>query len=183
LALGLFGITGGFLVERLGARVLLTVGTWVLFNGAVVLHLAGVDWSPAGIAALYAVIASGYGLVNAAVMQAATRELPEESAGIGSGVYTLFFFLGGAVSVALSGAILRAREAAPEAWNPLFEGSAVEFSDAVLVVVGLAALGFLLAMLVTPQPQVLTPAKPWPLAEAAGGGLQPRAKPNKGNTG
>jgi len=181
-ALGLSGIAGGFLIERFGTRALLLVGTWVLFNGAMVLHVAAVDWAPAGVAATYAAIATGYGLVNASVMQAGTGELPEDAAGVGTGVFTLFFFLGGAVSVALAGAILRAREGAMQAWNPFFEGSsAVEFSDAVLVVVVLAAAGFVLTMLVAPRED---PAGEFERAPMEGtgklAGLQPRAKPNKG---
>jgi DHA2 family metal-tetracycline-proton antiporter-like MFS transporter len=181
VALGLSGIAGGFLIERFGTRALLLAGTWVLFNGVMVLHVAGVDWSPAGLAATYAAIATGYGLINASVMQAGTGELPEEAAGVGTGVFTLFFFLGGAISVALAGAILRAREGAVQAWDPFFNGTlAVEFSDAALVVVGLAAVGFVLTMLVgpgeekapEPRPEAFRAERPLP-------GLQPRAKPNK----
>jgi len=69
----------------------------------------------------------------------------------GVGVFNLAFFLGGAVTVALVGAILRARETAGDAFNPLFDGGAVAYSDAMLVVVGFTLIGFVLSLLLGPS--------------------------------
>ncbi len=182
IALGIFGMAGGLLVHRMGERVLLIGGTWVLFAGVLTLHLAGVDWSSWNVALLYVAIASGYGMINAGVIKAATDQLPEESAGIGTGVFNLSFFLGGAVTVAILGALLRARSTATEAINPLFQGTALTYSDALIVVVVLAFAAFLLALLQPPPKVVFEPddrqvyrLRPtgttnWP--------VKPRSKPN-----
>jgi len=150
LALGFFGMVGGRLTNRLGNRPLMVAGSVTVFGAALVFHLEGVDWAPWGISLFYVALASGYGMVNAAALNAATAELPEEVAGTGVGVFNLAFFLGGAITVALAGAILRARETATEPFNPLFQGTAVEFSDAMLVVVGFTFLGALLSVLLRP---------------------------------
>ena len=181
-ALGVFGMIGGLLVHRLGERVLLIFGTWVLFAGILTLHVAGVEWSTWRISLLYVAIASGYGMIQAGVMKAATDQLPEDQAGIGTGVFNLSFFLGGAVTVAIAGALLRSRESATAAWNPLFHGTALSYSDALIPVVVFALFGFILAIVqqpprvvAEPQPEAvprLHPVGPssWP--------VQPRAKPN-----
>jgi MFS transporter, DHA2 family, metal-tetracycline-proton antiporter len=148
LALGFFGMVGGRLANRLGNRPLLISGSAMVFSAALVFHLTGVDWAPAGVSLFYVALASGYGMVNAAAVNAATAELPPELSGVGVGVFNLGFFLGGAITVALAGAILRAREAATSAFNPLYDGTAVEFSDATIVVVGFTFVGFILTVLI-----------------------------------
>jgi hypothetical protein len=153
--------------------------------GAVVLHVAGAGWEPVWLSALYLVVAAGYGLLNGPVMSAATAELRPELSGVGVGVYNLLFFLGGAVSVALAGAILRVRADAGEAINPLFSGTATEFSDAFIVVVAAAELSFALAIMLRPRPLAAMPGDALGDLETLAGGtpgwrLQPRAKPNIG---
>ncbi len=150
LAIAFFGMTGGILLNRLGARFLLVGGAIVMLAGTALFHAAGVGWQPAGIAAMYAVIAAGYGMVQAAVITAATGSLPERLAGLGSGAFNLVFFLGGAVSVALSGAILRRRDGAASALDPLFTGNPIAHSDALLVVVIFGIIGLTLALLFAP---------------------------------
>ena len=182
LALAATGMLGGMLTNRFGARTLILVGATVMAAGAVTLHVAGAGWAPIGLCLLYLVVASGYGLLNGPVMNAATSELRPDLAGVGVGVYNLLFFLGGAICVALAGGILRSRAGSGEAWNPLFSEQAPEFSDAFIVVVVAAGAAFVLAVLLgsarravprdeTPAEQTVTP-----LPRV----LKPRAKPNAG---
>ncbi|GAB4326715.1 MAG: MDR family MFS transporter [Dehalococcoidia bacterium] len=176
LALGLFGITGGWLAARVGVRPLLIGGTWLLFAGTATFHLAGTGWEPAGVAGLYVVVAAGFGMANAAALNAATSELPDELAGTGIGIFNLLFFLGGATSVATAGAILRVRETALEALDPLVRsGRAPEFSDALIPVLAFAFVAFLIAVAVKPrahQGALTAPAAP-------GLGLTGRLKANR----
>ncbi len=151
IAIAAFGMIGGVLLNRLGSRLLLVGGSLILFAGCFLGHVVAVGWAPVGIAALYVVVAAGYGLVQAAVISAATGALPERLAGVGSGTFNLVFFLGGAVTVALSGAILRRRQGVTEGWNPLFSGDASAFSDAMLVAVGVTLVGALLAWRFAPR--------------------------------
>jgi hypothetical protein len=129
-------------MNRLGTAALLRTGTALLLAGALAFHLFGVASDPWAISLLYAGLAAGYALINASVVTAATSELPEDLSGLGIGVFNLIFFLGGAVSVAIAGAILRARAGTAAAWDPLAGKFAPEFSDAMLIVVayGLAAV-------------------------------------------
>ncbi len=151
LALAFFGTTGGFIIERFGARIPVVIGSWVAVNGAFALFLAGANWSDWQVAGLYAVLAGGYGLTNAALMHGATATLTEAETGAGVGIYTLCFFIGGAISSAAAGAILRAREATTHAWLPFYEGRAPEFSDAFLVIAAMAAAAFVLAITMSPE--------------------------------
>lgn len=146
--LAICGVASGRLATRIGSRPLLIGGTWMLFNGAAILVLAGAGWGPVGVAAVYAVIAGGYGTANAVVVHTATGDLPADRTGVGVGVFNVAFFLGGAVAVAAVGGLLRLREGEPDAWIGLFQGAPVEFSDAGLVVAGMAAVAFVLTMLV-----------------------------------
>jgi MFS family permease len=150
VAIAFCGMAGGLLLNRLGARPLLVTGTALLLAGVAVFHLSGTGWGPWAIGLLYVVIASGYGLVNAAVVTAATGRLPQRLAGVGSGTFNLVFFLGGAVSVALAGAILRRRAGAADAFDPLVRGGQAAYSDALLVVIAFAVLGLVLALAFAP---------------------------------
>jgi MFS family permease len=180
LVLAVSGIVAGWLTRWISVRVLLITGTWVLFNGAALFVLVGAGWEPIGIAAIYAVVAAGYGTVNAVAITSATGQLPSERTGIGVGVFNIAFFIGGAITVALIGAILRLREDAVEGWIRIFDGAQVEFSDAGLVVLGLCTLGFTLAMLLGPEQRAGERGeipRAGPLT-----GLVARQKPNKGGT-
>lgn len=150
IALAVAGMTGGALSNRFGVQPLIVAGMLALLAGVFMLHVAGVASGPYAIMLLYVVVGTGYGLLNAPVLTAATSELTPELAGVGIGAFNLAFFLGGAISVALVGAILRARAGADHGVNPLFSGAPVEFSDAMGVVVVLALAGFLLATTVGP---------------------------------
>jgi MFS family permease len=145
IAIGLLGIGGGWLGQSFRMLPVLIAGQVLSLTAALVLHAAGVGGSPWLIGLLYAWYAAGYGAANATVVAAATAELPDELAGLGTGVFNLFFFMGGAISVAIAGTIVRSRQG-QQAWNPLFEGEGSAFSDALLVVVALVVLALLLAI-------------------------------------
>jgi hypothetical protein len=146
LAIALFGMAGGVLSHTVGNRLLIIAGTAIMVVGVGYFHLAGFDGPAWGVSLVYLVIASGYGMVNASVINAATGELDFDLAGLGVGVFNLVFFLGGATTVALSGSILRSREGAVSAINPLVGGGATEFSDALIPVLAVACLGFFLGL-------------------------------------
>lgn len=158
LAIAVFGMAGGVLSHTVGNRRLIIAGTLTMVVGVGYFHLAGFDGPAWGVSLVYLVIASGYGMVNASVINAATGELDFDLAGLGVGVFNLVFFLGGATTVALSGSILRSREGASSAINPLVGGGATEFSDALIPVLVVACLGLLLG-LGTPGRKDAEPAK------------------------
>lgn len=180
LALATAGITGGILTSRLGNRPLILAGSALMVAGTVTLHVAGVGWDPWQLSLVYVAVGGGYGLLNSPVLNAATAELAPELAGVGVGFYNLMFFLGGGICVALAGGILRAREGTAEAFSPIFNGQAPEFSDAALVVVAASLAAFLLAVAL-PAGKVETAHQALPAPGSPGPGgwaAKPRAKPN-----
>ena len=177
-ALAVSGMAGGMLSRTVGSRALILAGTTVLLAGAATFHAVGVGWEPAGLSLMYVVVGMGYGLINSPVLNSSTAELPQDLAGVGVGIYNLLFFLGGAVCVAIAGAILRARAGMTEGVDPLFSGEAAAFSDAALVMLAASAMAFFVALL-------LPSRRPAPATAPAGGvradsALKPRAKPNAG---
>ena len=149
VAIGAFGMAGGSLVNRLGTRRLLVAGTGCMLAAGGLFDAAATGWTPWAIGGLYIALAAGYGMVNASVVNAATAQFPERLAGVATGTYNLVYFMGGAVSVAIAGAILRNRESASDAWNPVYRGHAPAYSDAMTVVLAYALAGIVLALLVT----------------------------------
>lgn len=166
MAIAVFGMAGGVLSHKVGNRRLIISGTTTMVLGVGYFHLAGFAAPAWGVSLTYLVIASGYGMVNASVINAATGELDHDLAGLGVGVFNLVFFLGGATTVALSGAILRSREGVGTALNPLAGSGATEFSDALIPVLAVAALGLLLG-LGAPRRRSAE-EEPGPLAATAG---------------
>lgn len=146
IAIGAFGMAGGALLNRLGTRRLLLSGTGTMLGAAALFHVAAPGWQPWAISLLYIALAGGYGMINASVVSAATGQFAERLAGVATGVYNLVYFMGGAVSVAIAGAILRSRDGTPGAWNPLYGGIAPEFSDAMAIVLVYAVVGVALAV-------------------------------------
>ncbi len=59
---------------------------------------------------------------------------------------SMLFFLGGAFGTALISAVLTARAAATNAFNPAYSGAAVAFSDAFLAQLTLLVVGFALSL-------------------------------------
>ncbi len=179
LVLAATGVAAAWLAPKLGPRPILVIGSWLFFNAAVVYVFAGAGWSPVSIAILYALVAGGYAMVNSVVITAATGQLPQERTGVGVGVFNIAFFMGGALAVAMIGAILRMREDAFEPWVQVFQGAPVEFSDAGIVVLVLATLAFLLTVALGPeQAHQRSPVRPEAAREMQA--LLGRQKPNKG---
>jgi len=146
LLLGGTGVLSGRIVRRLGGGPTLIIGTWLLLISSAAFHGLATDWAPEGISALYALLAVGFALVNGALLHAVTEELPEELVGVGTGVFNLSFFLGGATTVALTGAVLEARSQSALPFDRFVSTRAPEFSDAFLVVLTAAAAAFLVAL-------------------------------------
>ncbi len=164
--IGIFGMLGGWLVRAVGTRPLIIAGCLVMLAGAVMLQAGGVGGDPVVVAGFYGVLAAGFGMVNASVANAATAELRPSLAGVGVGVFNLMFFVGGAISTAMGGAILRAREGNTESVFPYVpSGDTAPFSDALGIVVFMAMLATVLALTVsrghhTNEADLAVPATP-----------------------
>lgn len=115
---------------------------WLVLVAAAFLHTLAFALPTSAVAGTYAALAAGFGVANTAALRAVAEELPERSVGVGVGIFNLAFFLGGAGSVSVAGAILQARGTTTTSWDPFVAARPTEFADAALVPFAAAALGF-----------------------------------------
>lgn len=135
----------GRLSDRLGSRPVILCGLIVVLASALFLSSYGVGSPAYVVAAGVLVLGVGYAGVNSPAVNAASATLSGEIAGVGLGIYQMFFFLGAGSGPAVLGALLSLRrESGGQALNPLYTLDAAPFSD-VFLGVGVAALIALLA--------------------------------------
>jgi MFS family permease len=147
-SIALLSPTIGKLSDRLGPPLVLGTSLLLLLAGLLFLSSYAVGASPYVIAMALVVASIGYGGVTSPAANAASSALSKDIAGVGFGIYQLFFFLGAGSGAAIFGAVLTARQrlTAP-AFNPLYHGeqATAAFSDAYLVACG-AVICALLAL-------------------------------------
>lgn len=137
--------TIGRLSDRHGPKVMLGFGLSILFIGLLFLSSFGTGAPPWVVAGALMVASIGYVAVTTPAANAASTALSTEIAGVGFGIYQLFFFLGSGSGAAVFGSVLTARQQAGSgAFNPLYLGdpALAGYSDGYLVACG----GLVLAM-------------------------------------
>ncbi len=148
LAIFVFSRLAGRLSDRLGPRRVLQMCLGLVLAGLLFLS-AMADSTPWVIAFGLMIMGIGYAGVMSPNANAASFALSRDIAGIGSGIYQLFFFMGAGMGAATAGAFLSHRsELAAGALNPLFTAGAgaAPYSDTFL----LAAASTMVAWLFTP---------------------------------
>lgn len=85
------------------------------------------------IATLLAMLGLGSTLVNTPMAAAVPRLIPPERLASGQSITNMLFFLGGSLGATLTTAMLSARAAATNGFNPVHDGAGVGFSDAFLL--------------------------------------------------
>lgn len=135
----------GRLSDRVGPRAVLLGGLTISLLCLLFVSSYAVGAPAYVLSAALLVMGVGFAGITSSAANAASSALPEETAGVGLGIYQLFFFLGAGAGTAILGAFLAARGAAGTgAINPLssLAPSVAPFSDAFL----LASLAALLAL-------------------------------------
>ena len=134
----------GRLSDRLGPRMVILAGLVLMLAAALFLSLYATA-RPAYLLTLgLLAFGVGFAAVNSPAANAASATLSREAAGVGLGIYQLFYFLGAGSGPAILGAFLSSRyEGGEEPLNPFYALDAAPFSDAFL----LAALALVLAIL------------------------------------
>lgn len=161
LAPGAFAIacvapTIGRFSDRFGPRAVLGISLPVLLIGLLFLSCYAVAASPYVVAIALTVCSIGYAGVTAPAANAASGALSTDIAGVGFGVYQLFFFLGAGSGAAVFGAVLTARQGVDaSAFNPLYHGhqAIAAYSDAYLVACIAVLLALIMLSGVTPRPK------------------------------
>jgi DHA2 family metal-tetracycline-proton antiporter-like MFS transporter len=148
IATAVFGILAGRLVDRVGPRLPTRLGGAIMLGTMIALSLLS-GGSVTTMAILAGLLGGGFALLNtpiAAIVSVMVRPAALASA---LSINTMMFFIGGSMGAALFSSIIAANADALTAWNPLYSGSAINYSDAFSVLaVGVA---FALA-LVAPLP-------------------------------
>jgi DHA2 family metal-tetracycline-proton antiporter-like MFS transporter/DHA2 family florfenicol/chloramphenicol resistance protein-like MFS transporter len=144
VALAIISPLAGRLSDRIGARTPVYAGLLVMLISVLLLSAFAAGASPVVVALGMLGLGVGFAFTNSPNVNAAAAALPEESTGVGLGIFNGLFFLGGGTGPAVVGAFLAARrEAGAGAINPLYGLDAAPFSDAFLLlsVALLLALG------------------------------------------
>lgn len=130
----------GRLSDRLGFRVMIVSGLSIMLVAHTFISAFGAGGDVLPVTIGMTTLGLGFAALNSPTANAASANLPAETAGVGLGIYQLCFFLGAGFAPAISGAFLAFREqTASAAINPLYAlQSAPAFSDAFLV--GVAAI-------------------------------------------
>lgn len=144
LAVAVCSPVAGRLSDRFGPKPILFAGLLALFSGLMELSSYAVGRSPFAIALALLVMGIGYAGITSPAATAASSALRRDIAGVGFGIYQLFFFLGAGAGATVVSAFLAFRRASGEgALNPIYTGTdASAFSDAFL----LASLFVLVAL-------------------------------------
>lgn len=101
----LLGRYGGKLADRRGSRFVVYLGMSVLVSGYLLLSTfaGGPSWA---ISLCLVVAYAGFAFLQSSLPYSVSLSLPREQAGVGMGIYNLFFFVSGAFSAAGLGRLL-----------------------------------------------------------------------------
>ena len=134
VALAIISPLAGRLSDRIGAKTPVYAGLLVMLISVLFLSAFAAGASPVVVALGMLGVGVGFAFTNSPNVNAAAAALPEESTGVGLGIFNGLFFLGGGTGPAVIGAFLAARrEAGAGAINPLYGLDAAPFSDAFLL--------------------------------------------------
>jgi MFS transporter, DHA2 family, metal-tetracycline-proton antiporter len=164
------GVLIGRFADRVGSQIPVRIGLLLMLSALFALSsVVGADrWI---IATLLAMLGLGSALVNTPMAAAVPRLIPPERLASGQSITNMLFFLGGSLGATLTTAILSARAAATNAFNPVHHGAGVGFSDAFLLLMLPAILALALSSAVpgrvAREPRETAPTAPStaPLAE------------------
>lgn len=148
LCFTLLNPVSGRVVDRYGPRIPVRAGLLVMLVALASMSTFGAGAPFWVVSGLIALLSAGFAFVNSPLTTAISLLLPPTRLSSGLSINSMLFFVGGAFGTALISAVLTARSTAPDAFNPLYSGPAIAFSDAFLVlsIVWIAAFALTLAL-------------------------------------
>jgi len=143
IAIALLSTKAGALADRLGPRWPVTFGlTFIVLGNLITAYFAGA--SLAGVGVGMGLYGMGFAMIQTPCVSAVSQIVPPDQVGVGTGMFMMIFFIGGAVGVAMSVTALEFQDASTLSWVGLQLGAGARFSNAILLLTGFALLGFLL---------------------------------------
>ncbi len=143
LAIALLSTRAGSWADRVGPRVPIGTGcVFIVLGNLISAYFPG--GSPLGVAAGMGLYGVGFALIQSPSVSAASQIVAPRQAGVGMGMFMMIFFIGGATGVALSVTSVELQAEGAASWIGLDLGAGNRFSNAILVLTGLAvtALAF-----------------------------------------
>lgn len=129
----LLSSVAGRVVDRVGSRVPVRAGLLVMLVALASLSTFGAGAPFWVISILVATLSAGFAFVNSPLTTSISLLLPAARLSSGLSMNSMLFFVGGAFGTALISAVLTARAAAQNAFNPLYAGPEIAFSDGFFV--------------------------------------------------
>jgi DHA2 family metal-tetracycline-proton antiporter-like MFS transporter len=135
ISTSVFGILSGRLTDRVGARLLVWVGSPLMLLA--ILGLSTNTGSSVWVIATFTgILGAGFGLVNTPLAVTVSRSVRTQMLASALSINSMFFFLGGSLGTAMLIAVATSRGNAGESLlNPLHSGAGAGFSDAILLLV------------------------------------------------
>ena len=148
VATAVFGVLAGRMVDRVGPRLPTRLGAGIMLGTLIAFSLLS-GGSVTTMAILAGFLGAGFALLNTPIAAIVSVMVRPDTMASALSINTMMFFIGGSMGASLFSSIITAKADALTAWNPLYTGSAINYSDAFTVLtVGVA----LALVLVVPLP-------------------------------
>lgn len=144
LAIALLSTRAGTWADRVGPRIPIGLGcVFIVLGNLISAFFPG--GSPVGVAVGMGLYGVGFAFIQSPSVSAASQIVAPKQAGVGMGMFMMIFFIGGATGVALSITAVELQAETAASWIGLELGAGNRFSNAILVLTGLAvaALAFI----------------------------------------
>lgn len=152
----LLGSSAGKLSDRFGSKRVILGSTLMMMTSYFLLSswLGAYHWI---IAVFMIGVYLGFSSLSAALGSMVASSLRADEVGIGTGLYNLLNFMGGAIGTAMNSRFL---EFNTTNWNPFYQDSAFsEFSNAFLIMVGFCIVSLIMLYLVDKEKSINEPLR------------------------
>ncbi len=140
VAIAVLSRKAGAIADKFGPRVPVLFGsTCIIIGNLVSAWYAG--GSPYGVALGMGLYGVGFAFIQTPLLSATSKVLPDELTGVGMGIFMMIFFIGGAIGVAVSVTAVELQPLDAVSWLGWDNGEGARYSNAILVLTGVAVLG------------------------------------------
>lgn len=140
VAIAALSTRAGTFTDKFGPRAPVTFGmVFIVVGNLVTAYFAG--GSLVGVAAGMGLYGVGFAMIQTPCVSAVSQIVPPAMVGVGTGMFMMIFFIGGAVGVAVAVTSLEFQAADATSWVGLELGAGARFSNAILILTVLALVG------------------------------------------